>query len=143
MGRILAIDWGEKRVGLALSDEGQLIASPHSVIARGRSRQDDLDAISRVVGQNEVERVVVGIPYRTDGRRGPEAQRVEGVVQRLREALSVPVDTIDERFSSAEARRALLDGAVTARRQRGKVDSVAASLILRTYLERRGGGERE
>ncbi len=142
MGRILAIDWGERRVGLALSDPTRVIASPHAVLARGRSRRDDLDAIARVVREQEVERVVVGIPLRTDGSRGPEARRVGEAAARLAEALPVPVETIDERFSSAEARRSLAEGGVDERGRRGKVDAVAASLFLQTYLEilRRGEG---
>jgi putative holliday junction resolvase len=140
MGRILAIDWGEKRIGLALSDEGQVIASPHAVLPRGRSRADDLSAIARVVEEREVERVVMGIPIRTDGSRGPEAEKVEAAAARLRAVLAVPVDTIDERFSSAEARRALTEGEVSSRKQRGKVDAIAASLFLQTWMERRRRG---
>lgn len=138
MGRVLAIDWGERRIGLALSDEGQVIASPHGVLPRGKSRADDLAAIARVVREQEVETVVVGIPYRTDGSSGPEAERAQAAAARLRDALQVPVETVDERFSSAEARRVLAEGEVSSRRQRGKVDPLAASLFLQTWLSLRG-----
>ncbi len=140
MGRVLAIDWGERRLGLALSDPTRLIASPLPVLPRAPSRQGDLDALRALVAEHEVERVVVGLPLRTDGRPGPEAERVLEVVARLRDALPVPVETVDERFSSAEARRAMAEGLDT-RRQRGKVDSVAASLFLQTWLQNHPRGE--
>jgi putative Holliday junction resolvase len=142
MGRVLAIDWGERRVGLALSDPGGVIASPHAVLARGRSRRDDLDAIARVVREQEVERVVVGIPLRTDGSRGPEARRVGEAAARLAEFLPVPVETIDERFSSAEARRILAEGGIDDRGRRGRVDAISASLFLQTFLAKRARGGR-
>ncbi|NOY85778.1 MAG: Holliday junction resolvase RuvX [Deltaproteobacteria bacterium] len=135
MARILGIDWGERRVGIALSDESHTIASPHSVLVRSPSINKDLGRIFGLVNEHDVERVVVGIPIRMDGTQGPSADKVVEIVEKLRNLLDVPVVTWDERLSTAEAQKVLIGGDVSRRKRKDVVDRVAAALILQTYLD--------
>jgi len=152
-GRLLGVDYGTRRIGLALSDPGGAIAFPAGVLdSRGLRR--DLEALCALAREREVERIVVGLPLRLSGRRGPECEAAERFAAALAEATGLPVDLFDERWTTREAERALRDsgegppgdrrsrrrrrgGARAAERRRAHVDSVAATLLLRTYLERR------
>jgi len=135
MSRIMAIDWGEVRVGIALSDEGRMIASPHSVLKRSHSLRKDMEKISSLIEENDVALVVIGVPRQMDGTRGLAAERVMEVVEKLRSELTVPVDTCDERLSTAEAQKILIDGDVSRKKRKGVVDTIAAALFLQTYLD--------
>ncbi|MDF1536810.1 MAG: Holliday junction resolvase RuvX [bacterium] len=138
MGRVIAIDWGERRVGIALSDETGTIASPHSAIKRAGSLDKVLEEISGLVDSHEVTQVIFGIPLRLDGTRGPEAEGVLEVAEKLRAKVRVPVDTWDERLSTVQAERALIGGDVSRKRRKGLVDQVAASIFLQSYLDSGG-----
>ena len=140
--RIMAIDWGERRVGIALSDESCTIASPHSVLERSRSLDRDIDRLAGLVEECDVRLVLVGLPLRLDGTQGPAAEVILQVTERLRAVLQVPVQTCDERLSTAEAERALIGGDVSRKRRKGLVDQVAAALFLQTYLDSASGGAR-
>ena len=135
MSRIMAIDWGEVRVGIALSDEGRMIASPHSVLKRSHSLRKDMGKIASLIEENDVALVVIGVPRQMDGTRGLAAERVMEVVEKLRSELTVPVDTCDERLSTAEAQKILIDGDVSRKKRKGVVDTIAAALFLQTYLD--------
>jgi putative Holliday junction resolvase len=134
--RVLAIDYGAKGVGVAITDELRLTVRPLSTIRRrGRSGPVDLvGAIEALVRQYEVGTVVVGLPLRMDGGRGEAAQRVERFAERLRGGLFVPVVLVDERLSSREAdARLRASGASLAERRRDS-DAYAAIVILEDYL---------
>ena len=133
-GRILAIDLGSRRIGLALSERD--IALPEGVLER-RSHKQDLEALRRLAVERDVVRIVVGLPIHMSGRRGPEALAAEAFALALGEATGLPVDLQDERWTSLEAERALRDTGHTTRSARGRIDAVAASLLLRAYLDRR------
>jgi len=135
MGRIMAIDWGARRIGLALSDESRTIASPHSVIKRGGSLDKDLARIADLAVENEVNLVIFGLPMRLDGSMGPAAEGVLEVVEKLRSKVSVPVDTWDERLSTVAAERALLSGDVSRKKRKNVIDQVAAALFLQAFLD--------
>ncbi|UCG38663.1 MAG: Holliday junction resolvase RuvX [bacterium] len=135
MGRIMGIDWGERRIGVALSDESRTIASPHTVVPRSGSLDRDLEEIARLVRENAVDRVVFGMPVRLNGSRGPEAEGVLEVTARLGDRIQVPVTTWDERMSTVAAERALIGGDVSRKKRRGLVDQVAAALFLQAYLD--------
>ena len=139
MTRILGIDWGERRVGIALSDESRTIASPHSVVVRSVSLKKDLGRIAGLVGENGVERVVLGIPMSMDGTRGPAAESVLEIIDKLQGLLDIPVDTWDERLSTVEAEKVLISGDVSRKKRKGVVDSVAAAIILQAYLDSGAG----
>ena len=140
MGRVLAIDWGERRVGIALSDETRIIASPHSVIKRAGSLDRVLEEISGLVEEHEVTQVIFGMPLRMDGTRGPEAEGALEVAEKLRAKITVPVDMWDERLSTVEAERALIGGDVSRKKRKGLIDRVAASIFLQSYLDSGAGG---
>ena len=131
----MAIDWGERRIGVALSDESRIIASPHEVIKRGNSLDRDLGRIADIADECGVEVIVFGLPRRLNGTMGPAAEGVIEVVERLREKVTLPVETWDERLSTAAAERALIGGDVSRNKRKQKIDQVAAALFLQAYLD--------
>ncbi len=135
MGRVLAIDWGKRRIGIALSDESRAIASPHKVVQRGGSLDRDLEHIAGLTREHDVSQVVFGLPVRLDGSTGPEASGILEVVEKLKQKVDIPVRTWDERFSTVAAERALIGGNVSRKKRRDLVDQVAAALILQSYLD--------
>ena len=135
--RVLGIDFGARRIGLAVSEEG--VALPVGHLER-RDLARDLEALAGMARERGVEHVVVGLPIHLDGRRGPEAEAAERFAKQLGEKLGLPVDLVDERWTSAEAER-IVDTR-TRRKRRGAVDSAAATLILRTWLESGGAAAR-
>jgi len=136
---VLGIDFGSRRLGLAISDEEERIALPLEPVESQGSKKD-LATLTALMRARDVKRVVVGLPISMDGRRGAQAEAVERFADRLREGTELPVDLLDERLTSVEAERAL---EATGRRGRKKkkafVDSVAAAVLLRTYLDQRQG----
>ena len=135
----MAVDWGKRRIGIALSDESRLIASPHGMIERGESLDRDLDRISALARENDVSLVVFGLPVRLDGSLGPEASGVQEVVEKLRKKVDIQVKTWDERLSTAAAQRALVEGNLSRDKRRGLVDQVAAALFLQGFLDSPSG----
>lgn len=135
--RALALDVGDRRIGVALSDPTGLIASPLTIIRRTSERQDHA-AIASLARENGVETVVIGLPRTLRDEIGPQAQRVMRFGDRLAEAVGVPVTYWDERFSTVEAETI----AGTRRGRRGSsrspfVDDLAAAVILQSYLDSR------
>lgn len=136
--RILGIDLGTRRIGLALSDPDATIAYPLQILER-QGRKKDVAALARLVDEHSVGRVVVGLPVHMDGRRGPEAKAAEDFAAALHRATGLSVDLIDERWTTLEAERSLREAGMTGKRGRKRkqhVDAVAASLLLRCYLDR-------
>lgn len=131
----MAIDWGERRVGIAMSDESRTIASPHSVLKRSHSLRKDMEKISSLIEESDVGMVVVGIPMEMNGTLGLAAEMILKVVKKFQDELGVPVETWDERLSTAEALKVLVAGDVSRRKRKGVVDRVAAALFLQTFLD--------
>lgn len=136
MSRVLGVDVGTARVGLALSDPAGITAQPLEVID-GPGPSGFLAAVADRARELEVEEIVVGIPLRMDGRHGPAADAAEEFARSLEEATGLPVVRWDERLSTKEAERAMRSAGANGRRQRGVVDKVAAALVLSSYLEAR------
>jgi putative Holliday junction resolvase len=140
-GRVLALDVGTKRIGLAVSDETRTIATPLRALSRPpqgyRKTLEDLRAVMRETGASEL---VVGLPLRLDGEWGEQARGAAAFADLLRTRLGVPVALQDERLTSFEAEEALAEGGLNRAERRKHVDAVAASLILRGYLERAAAG---
>lgn len=134
--RLLGLDVGDRRIGLALSDESATLASGLPPFERIGPRKD-LGFLAALVQQHEVGEVVVGLPRRLDGELGPQAEKVMVLVAGLRARLKVPVSTWDERFTTTIAEQALIEGQVSRRERRDKVDQLAAVLILQSYLDYR------
>ncbi len=133
----LGIDHGSKRIGLAVSDPDGKVALPVGTL-ESRGLERDLAAIRQVVEARQVERIVVGLPIHMDGRAGRQAEAARAFAERLAQELDLPVDTLDERWTTKEAERTLRTTGRRGRKKRAVIDSVAAALLLRTYLEREG-----
>jgi putative Holliday junction resolvase len=133
--RALGIDLGEVRVGVAVSDSDGRVATPIEVLIRSGDRQRDHRSIAELVEEWEAELVVVGVPYSLDGTVGPAAQRMLEEIRELGDALSVRVETYDERLSTVTAERNLMEQNLDARKRRAVVDMVAASVILQGWLD--------
>ena len=134
MKRILALDPGTKRIGVALSDEMGWIAQPLETFER-RSITADLKHIQELVRDHEVARVIMGMPFRLDGSVGPAAEQVEQFKVMLEGVLSVPVIPWDERLTSKSAESMLIEANVSRKKRKGAVDRVAAAILLQSYLE--------
>ena len=134
MGRVLGVDVGTVRVGLAVSDPGHVLAQPLSVCAREGAEEE----IARQVAELDVERIVVGLPIRTDGSHGPEAEAATAFAKGLEQRCELPVEMWDERLSTKQAEAAMRAGGTKAKGQRGKVDKVAAALVLQAFLDHAG-----
>jgi putative Holliday junction resolvase len=130
----MGLDVGDRRIGVALSDEGALIASPRETLER-KGNKKDIAHLLELAHREEVSEILVGMPYSLDGSVGPQAEKVNRFVEALRSATEVPVKLWDERLSTVSAERALLEGDMTRSKRRGTVDRVAAALILQSYLD--------
>ena len=136
MARLLAIDYGKKRTGLAVSDEMQIIAGGLTTVAT----TELLDYILDYVKREPVERIVVGLPTQMNNEPSENMRRVEPFVNRLRKLLpDIPVDYHDERFTSVLAQRTIIEAGIKkmARRNKELVDEVSATIILQSYMESR------
>jgi putative pre-16S rRNA nuclease len=134
MGRILALDVGEKRIGVAVSDETATLARPLTTITRA-SRREDFGRIAQLTAEQGAERVVAGYPLSLSGLEGPQAQRVRRYVEALAQGLSVPVEMWDERYTTVAATERLRDASPRRRRDRGQLDAAAAAVLLQDYLD--------
>jgi putative holliday junction resolvase len=131
-GRILAIDLGDKRVGLALSDPLRIISSPHSTISM-TSETRIASEIQAFCHEKDVTLVVIGLPVSADGNEGAGCQRARRIAERL-ETAGLPTVLQDESWTSRDAEAVVRETGGTRRRSRDRIDAVAASLILREYL---------
>lgn len=138
--RILALDIGEKRIGVAVSDPSGSVATPLLVLDAPKVLADGRELV-KLVDEYEVESVVVGLPLSLDGSEGPQAESVRRSVKRLAGFLRVPFEFADERLSSAQASRAMGESGTSSRAARGSVDMVAAAIFLQSYLDARRSGE--
>jgi putative holliday junction resolvase len=134
-GRILAVDLGTVRTGLACSDPDQIVASPIETLATPPDDDDLITAIAAVVAEREAAGVVVGYPRTLAGREGSAARRAREVAEALRSRIAGPVVLWDERFTTTEAERVMLAQDASRRERRQAVDRVAASILLQTVLE--------
>lgn len=137
-GRLMGLDVGEARIGVALTDELGLIAMPLLTIDR-RNRSADMERIRELVAEHRVAALVVGVPYQLDGTAGEQAEKALNFARRLGRRLEgIAVITWDERLTTREAERVLLEGNVSRKGRQGVVDQLAATLILNSFLEARG-----
>jgi putative Holliday junction resolvase len=137
--RILAIDPGSKRVGLALSDPSATIAQALATISAEPS--DTLAMrLAQIARTKEAARIVVGLPRRLDGSRGPEAMAAQTLADAVRKQSGLPVELVDERLTTVAAERALIAGGMRRDKRRLAIDGVAATLLLQAHLDRRRAG---
>ena len=137
-GRILALDVGRKRIGVAVSDEWQWTAQPLTVIKR-KDDEGVFKTIANLVEEQEVIKVVVGLPVTLRGEIGHAAKEVLGFVEKLKKRLSMPIITWDEALTTAEAEEILLEADLSRKRRKQVIDKLAAALILESYLRATAG----
>ncbi len=145
--RILAVDYGGARMGLAVADAQARLARPLGILAR-KNRNEDLRRLREIVREHGVKRIVIGLPLRLDGSKGEMAAEVERFAERVRKQIGLPVELVDERLTSWEAenlleekgggrsRRAINSGRKRKKESAKSVDALAAAVILREYLAR-------
>lgn len=138
-GRVLGLDLGTRRIGVAVSDGRRVVASAYSVVHRRASHREDHLALAAVVAETGAKLVVVGLPLSLSGSSGPAAQAVTAEVEEMRAVFGVPLEYCDERFSTVVAQRALAAGGRRPAVRRAMVDKVAAAAILQTWLDRQRG----
>src|ERR1041384_5705441 len=133
--RVLAIDHGTKRMGIALSDPSGIIAQPLEYIL-AEPFTDFLARLKELIREKQVEMILVGMPRNMDGSYGPAAAKVQEFVAVLKETIAIPIKTWDERLTSAQANRFLLQANVRRNARNEKVDKAAAAVLLQTFLNR-------
>lgn len=133
-GRIMALDLGARRIGVALSDPTRRLASPLTTL-RAEPRDLVLRRIAQLVHDHEVTELVVGLPLTLRGEIGPQAKVVQEFIEVLRGVVSAPIHTIDERLTSAEAERRMIELGLKPEQRRARIDEVAASIILQDFLD--------
>jgi putative Holliday junction resolvase len=133
-GRLLGLDVGGKRIGVAVSDEGQILASPWGMVEQGRNAIEDIGRIAREAG---AVAIVAGLPTGLSGREGAQAADTRRFADSVGEALDLPLSYWDERLTSSQAERMLVDAGMRRKERRNQIDALAASLMLQTYLDSR------
>ena len=139
--RVLALDVGQKRIGVALCDPDGLLAFPLATIDR-TAEFEDIDAILGLASKNEVGAILVGLPVSLSGRLGPQARQVVRFTKVLSARAEVTVSTLDERYSTVEAERLMREAGARPSKARARVDAAAAAVILQSYLDSVKGARR-
>ncbi|HIY83027.1 Holliday junction resolvase RuvX [Rubneribacter sp.] len=139
--RIMALDIGQARIGIAVSDPGERVASPVCVLPAAEVL-GNAKPFRRVLEDWEPELLLCGLPRSLSGEEGPQAARVREAAKRIARACDLPLEFADERLSSQEAKRSLREKGLSERDMRGKIDMIAASLFLQAWLDARRTGER-
>ena len=134
MGRLLALDIGERRIGVALSDPMHIIASPHSIIDR-KITPDYMEEIQKLISEQEVEALVIGLPLTLRNNVSQQTQKVQLIIKELNTELTLPIHTIDERLSSVSAENALKLKGVKTGHNKGEIDKTAAAIFLQEFLD--------
>ena len=132
--RILALDHGTKRIGVAVSDETKTIAQPLEYIP-AEPFADFLERLRQLIREKEVDLILIGLPRNMDGSYGPATEKVRTFVAVLGSAITVPIKTWDERLTSAQANRVLIQGGARRDKRKQKVDQMAAAILLQSYLD--------
>ena len=131
--RILAIDYGERRIGVAISDPTNCIAQGILTITYTDSKTA-IDEICTIVNNYQVKKIIVGMPYSTKGLKTHAANQVDNFIKQLKTKLHIPILTWDERFTSVEAERALTEMGKSPSKHKDQIDKIAATLLLQSYL---------
>ena len=137
--RCLALDVGDERIGVAVSDEGGALAQPLEVIARVAGAASYL-RLAEIIARYGVSVIVVGLPLLADGSEGKQARSARAYVRGLQQHIATPVVYWDERYTTADAHQLLSDAGATRRRRQRRIDAVAAAVILQQYLNDQAGG---
>lgn len=136
--QILAVDYGDRRIGLAIADTEVAIATGLPTLERPSASADVAEPLRRLCREHGVERIVVGVPVNMDGSVGERARLSLDFAERLRQELGIEVDTWDERLTTRQADRAMLEGGLSRKKRQGRRDRLAAQLLLQSYLDAKG-----
>ena len=132
--RSLGLDIGDKRIGVALSDPGGILASPFTIINRKDERLD-MEAIASIISQQQVEQIIVGLPFSMDGSIGKQAEKVQAFTRKLGEHAEVPMQFRDERLTTVSAKHLMQVVNIKKNREKVRYDAIAAAIILQGYLD--------
>ena len=132
--RIVSIDYGMKRLGLAISDENKIIASSLGVIQAGKNNAETISTILKVLKPYEIERIIIGYPIHMNGRVGFLADEVKHFLSQLQQHVTCEVTLFDERLSSVQAERSLKEGGMRRKKRAQIIDAVSAVILLQSYL---------
>ncbi len=132
-GRVMALDVGERRVGVAMSDLSQTLASPYTTL-QAHPQAVLFQKIQQLIAKEDVVELVIGLPISLNGQEGPQAQRIRQFIEAIAQWVSIPLHTCDERYTSAEAQRIMIEAGLRPEQRKAKIDEVAASIILQDYL---------
>ena len=134
MSRILALDIGDKRIGVAVSDETSTISTGVDVITRETIKRD-IERIKDYTKSYEAGKIVVGLPLTMKGEKSIQTGKVEGFIDRLKQSVNIPVVPFDERLSTAQSERLLISADVSRKKRKAVIDKIAAQIILQAYLD--------
>ncbi|MBC8311696.1 MAG: Holliday junction resolvase RuvX [Candidatus Marinimicrobia bacterium] len=134
MGRLLALDIGERRIGVAISDPMHIISTPYSVIDR-KITPDYKSEIKKLISEKEVEALVIGLPLTLKNNISQQTKKVQLIIEELTSTLDLPIHTIDERLSSVSAQNALKLKGVKTGHNKGEIDKTAAAIFLQEFLD--------
>jgi len=135
--RVMGIDLGSKRIGVAVSDSGGVLASPYEVVLRSEDEERDHRRLLEIAEELEAERIVIGLPLSLDGSMGPTAVAYAAEAERLGATTALPVETYDERLTTVTADRSLMERKMKADARRRIIDMVAAAVMLQAWLDGR------
>ncbi len=133
-GRVLALDVGERRIGVAICDASRLLASPYTTL-HATPVAVFYKKLQHIVVVEEIVQLVVGLPVSLNGHEGPQAQRVRQFIEALMAQIDIPIATCDERYTSAAAERLMIDAGMRPEQRKARIDEVAASIILQDWLD--------
>ena len=134
MGRILGLDVGDRRIGVAISDPMHIIASPLSVIDR-KVEPNYIGVIQKIIDEKEVEALVIGLPLTMKGTASSQTEKVNEFTDEIRQSIGIPIYNVDERLSSKTAENALIQQGVKTGHNKGEIDKTAAAIFLQEYLD--------
>lgn len=136
MTRYIGLDIGTKTIGVSISDPLKIFANGLKTIKRSNIK-DDINCITEIINQNDVEKIIVGMPYNMDGSAGPMAQRVMSFVDLLKKETDKEIEYVDERLTTISAERVLIEQKVRRENRKEHIDKIAANFILQSYLDRK------
>ena len=134
MGRLLAIDYGEKRLGLAISDPNQIISKPLKTIILSDS-QYIYNELEKIISDYEIQKLIIGLPLGMDGKNTQQTIKVEAFKENLQNKIGIPVILFDERLSSVSAKKSLISQGIKTGHNKSKIDQTAAAIFLQHFLD--------
>jgi len=138
MGRIIALDYGLARIGVALSDTSKIIASPYKTIKAEQNSSLTAQKLIDEINTLEIETIIIGLPYKLNGTVGTQGDEVRNFIKLLKKLTSIPIIEWDERLTSVQADRSMREGKMKRKKRDSKVDEIAALIILQSYLDTQG-----